>query len=283
MSKFDWQSVNENFQGQKKLEDGRILIPRINLEDIEVDPLQPRKKASESNVESLADTIEEVGVIHPILCVRTEGGKYRIVSGERRYWALKKTGRKQTDIILLENPEKGRMIQLIENLSRQDLSPLEESQAIDSLLREYKFKQKDLAKKLGKSSPFITRSLNVLKIIPVVLESMESSSQRISQEVYWMMGELDPKDQEKVWKKIETNPTIGALKKAKEQLEGPSPAEKKSKKKKTAKTSLAYRPQKSKWIKEIAFHKAPTTPKEIDEIIQELLSLKSKLKKDLKQ
>lgn len=283
MKHFDWQTVNQNIQGKKSLEDGRVLVPKVKLSQILPDPDQPRKQAESSEVESLAQSIKEVGLIHLITCFKRKDGKYQIVSGERRFWALKKAGKKQTDIILVEENEVKKKkkrylaIQLIENLARKNLNPLEEANCLNQLLVENGYEQKTLAQKLGKSASYITRSLNALKILPEIQEEMIGSPKKISQEVYWIMGEISQRHQLKIWKKLQDNPTITRLKEMREKLKSGN----KAKKEETSgpKKPFTYQPQKSKWIKKISLHRAPKNTKEIDELIDELVNMRDQIKK----
>lgn len=143
----------------------------LSLDSIIANPNQPRKKFDQNLLEELAISIKNYGVIQPIIVCPTDGGKYLIVAGERRFRASKLAGNNTIPVIKkYYTPKKIKEISLIENLQRQDLNPIEEAQAYKSLIDEYDFTQEQLADRLGKSRPAITNSLRLLGLNPVVID-----------------------------------------------------------------------------------------------------------------
>lgn len=145
---------------------GARLIP---LSDIRPDTGQPRKNFSKAKLEELAESIRSKGIIEPITVRQSEDG-YTIITGERRYKAAKKAGLNEIPCIIKEADDEDVLTyQLIENLQREDLNPVEESYALKKL-SDRKIKQADIAKLIGKSQPYISQSLKILELPEDVLE-----------------------------------------------------------------------------------------------------------------
>ncbi|MFJ8237514.1 ParB/RepB/Spo0J family partition protein [Ureibacillus sp. NPDC094379] len=139
-------------------------IEKIQLEKLVTNPFQPRKIFDDETIEELAQSIQEHGIIQPIV-VRKKGKKYEIVVGERRFRASKIAGLNEIPAIVKELTEEQMMeIAILENLQREDLTPIEEAEAYQSLIEKLHFTQEDLAKRLGKSRPHITNHIRLLQL-----------------------------------------------------------------------------------------------------------------------
>lgn len=139
-------------------------IEKIQLEKLVTNPFQPRKIFDDEAIEELAQSIQEHGIIQPIV-VRKKGKKYEIVVGERRFRASKIAGLDEIPAIVKELTEEQMMeIAILENLQREDLTPIEEAEAYQSLIEKLHFTQEDLAKRLGKSRPHITNHIRLLQL-----------------------------------------------------------------------------------------------------------------------
>jgi ParB family transcriptional regulator, chromosome partitioning protein len=139
-----------------------ILCP---LSDIVPNPNQPRKLFSKESLSELAASIEEKGVIQPVLLREIGGGKYEIVAGERRYRACLQIGLERVPAIVKEaNANEVLELALIENIQRQDLNPVEEALAYKDLLSRHQYTQEELAKQIGKDRSSIANSLRLLKL-----------------------------------------------------------------------------------------------------------------------
>ncbi|PKC51387.1 stage 0 sporulation protein J, partial [Rhizophagus irregularis] len=115
-------------------------------------------------IEELAQSIKEHGIIQPIV-VRKKGSKYEIVVGERRYRAAKLANLEEVPAIVKEMSDEQMMeVAILENLQREDLTPIEEAEAYQSLIEKLNFTQEDLAKRLGKSRPHITNHIRLLQL-----------------------------------------------------------------------------------------------------------------------
>ena len=164
---------NVNIVEEEKMQEGEIIN---NLKIIEVEPNreQPRKRFDEESLEELAKSIEQYGVIQPII-VSKKNDYYQIVAGERRWRAAKKAGLTEIPAIIREYTEqKNREIALIENIQREDLNPIEKARAIRELLDKYNLTQQQLADMLGISRSGLANTVRVLnldeKVIDLVIE-----------------------------------------------------------------------------------------------------------------
>ena len=146
-------------------------VNEIDIELIRVNPNQPRKTFNEESLAELAESIKTHGVLQPIVLTKLGDG-YRIVAGERRFRAAKKAGLKAVPAIVRDLTEKEvREIALVENLQREDLNPMEESEALYNLLTENNLTQEALAHAIGKSRPAIANALRLLTL-PVEVQAM---------------------------------------------------------------------------------------------------------------
>ena len=137
----------------------------IAVSEIERRPEQVRQDFSEERIDSLAKSIAEVGQLQPIV-VQKKDGHYILIAGERRLRAVQKDEQKKIAAVILEevSPEKFRQIQLIENLQRQDLNPLERAISINKFIEDNNLSKKDAAKKLGVPRTTLTLWLNILEM-----------------------------------------------------------------------------------------------------------------------
>ncbi len=139
-----------------------ILLPQ---EDIYPNPNQPRRRFDFDELEGLAQSIRQNGIIQPI-CVRiNQNGKYELISGERRLRASRLVGVKQVPCIIMDADEsKSALFALIENIQRSDLDFFEEAVAIEKLITDYGMTREDVCKKLGKASPTVSNKLRLLRL-----------------------------------------------------------------------------------------------------------------------
>lgn len=139
-------------------------ITEIKIDSIVPNKSQPRKQFEEESLEELKESIEEFGVIQPII-VRKTRSSYEIIAGERRWRAAKAAGLKTIPCIVRTSDDREAMkLALIENIQREDLNPIEEALAYKSLLDEYSLTQNDLAKTLGKSRSYIANTIRLLNL-----------------------------------------------------------------------------------------------------------------------
>lgn len=145
-------------------------IVEIALDEIKKNPYQPRTYFNEEKLNELKESIEKNGLLQPIIVKKAVKGYY-IIAGERRYRAFELLGRKEIPAIIKEMTDEEMMVfAVLENLQREDLSALEESESYKNLMDKMSLTQEELAKKLGKSRPYIANSLRLLKL-PVEIKN----------------------------------------------------------------------------------------------------------------
>ena len=139
----------------------------LPLDKIKISDDQPRQDFNEESLKQLAESIKEVGQLQPII-VQKKGDEYVLISGERRYRAISgENDRKKIAAVILENKlneETLRQIQLIENLQRQDLNPLERAVSIQRFIDDNQLTKKDASEKLGVPRTTLTEWLNILEV-----------------------------------------------------------------------------------------------------------------------
>ena len=140
----------------------------LPIDSIVPNPYQPREEFDEAGISSLADSIEQVGVLQPIL-VRPVDDGYQLIAGERRWRASRQAGLDVIPAIVREVRDVGALEQaVVENLHRQDLNALEEAAAYQQLIDDFGFTQEELAKRVGKSRPTVTNTLRLLNLPPAI-------------------------------------------------------------------------------------------------------------------
>jgi ParB family chromosome partitioning protein len=150
---------------------GRALL-QLPIEAVERNPHQPRKRFDEARLEELAASIREHGVVEPIL-VRREGGKYRIVAGERRWRAAQRAGLREVPAILREATDREAFeLALVENIQRADLNAIEEAEAFEVLATEHGLTQEQIAVRVGKERSTVANALRLLRLPAEVRDSV---------------------------------------------------------------------------------------------------------------
>ena len=135
---------------------------------------QPRVSFDEEELQELADSIAQYGVIQPITVRRLEGGYYQIIAGERRWRAARMAGLTEIPVRVLEADDKlTAELALVENLQRSDLNPIEEAKGYQSLMRDYGLTQEETARSVGRSRPAVTNAMRLLNLSPAVRKLVE--------------------------------------------------------------------------------------------------------------
>ncbi|THB66983.1 MAG: ParB/RepB/Spo0J family partition protein [Spirochaetaceae bacterium] len=147
----------------------------VALSEVVANPDQPRTHFDEAALQELADSIREKGVIQPLLVEQRIDGTYEIIAGERRFRASKMAGVETVPVIVREFTKEEKMeIALIENIQREDLSPVEEARAYKGLLESSGLSQEELAGRLGKNRSTIANALRLLRLPAEVLAALDS-------------------------------------------------------------------------------------------------------------
>ena len=147
----------------------------LRLSDIEPNKDQPRKEFDDTALADLAESISKHGLLQPILVRPIIGGGYQIVAGERRYRASRMAGLTEVPVIIRELSESETMeIALIENLQRENLTPIEEALGYRTLMEEHDFSQDEVSKAVGKSRSAVANALRLLKLPEDILNMVSA-------------------------------------------------------------------------------------------------------------
>jgi ParB family transcriptional regulator, chromosome partitioning protein len=148
-------------------------INYIDINEIKPNRNQPRKLFDADRLQELADSIQEHGVIQPLI-VRSVDNGFELVAGERRWRAARLAGLKSVPCLLRElSEEENALIAIIENMQREDLNPIEEADGLNRMIDAFGLTQEQVSKSVGKSRPYITNSLRLLKL-PIEIKEMLS-------------------------------------------------------------------------------------------------------------
>lgn len=140
---------------------------------VEPNPGQPRQDFNEEELQALADSITEHGVMQPLTVRESGSGYYQIIAGERRWRAARLAGLEEIPVVVVEADDLKTMeLALIENLQRQDLNPVEEAMGYQSLMQDYGLTQEQVAQQVGKSRPAVANALRLLALCPAALERL---------------------------------------------------------------------------------------------------------------
>jgi ParB family transcriptional regulator, chromosome partitioning protein len=145
---------------------------RLRVEDIIPNPHQPRVNFDEDSLEELTASVGEVGVLQPVVVRALDDGRYALIAGERRWRAAKRVGLSEIPAMVRSADDQASLTQaLIENVQRQDLSPLEEAAAYQELLEEHGMTHEQVASAVGKSRPAVSNTLRLLQL-PAAIQGM---------------------------------------------------------------------------------------------------------------
>src|SRR5215467_2380801 len=148
---------------------GGAYFDEIPIEAIKPNPRQPRQIFDDEALAELAESIEVVGLLQPIVVRRAGPGQYEIVMGERRWRACQMAELSVLPAIVRETPDDNLLRDaLIENLHREQLNALEEASAYQQLLDDFKATHEELARRIGRSRPHITNTIRLLNLPPTV-------------------------------------------------------------------------------------------------------------------
>ena len=174
----------------------------IRISDIQKNPYQPRKEFSEEKIKELAQSIKENGLIQPIIVRQSPVIGYEILAGERRYRASIAAGLSEVPVIIKKLSDQDMMIHsIIENLQREDLNPIEEAKAYQSLI-DKGYTHADIAEKMGKSRPYITNLVRLLTLPDFILTEVEAG--KLSQAHARLLIQLSTDERKKLLYRIQT-------------------------------------------------------------------------------
>ena len=143
----------------------------VPLQRIEPKQDQPRTVFEEERIGELADSIREHGVLSPLMVRSVEGGYYQIIAGERRWRAAREAGLDQVPVRIVVADDKTALeLAMVENLQREDLSPIEEARGYKALMEEFDMTQDEIAQRVSKSRPSVANSLRLLSLPDELIE-----------------------------------------------------------------------------------------------------------------
>ena len=149
----------------------------LPLHRVEPNPEQPRQDFDQEELEALAESIRQHGIIQPLTVRETSEGYYQIIAGERRWRAARMAELTEVPAIVIEADNKKAMeLALIENLQRQDLNSVEEALGYQSLINEFGLTQEEAAARVGKSRPAVANALRLLSLDEKVLEMLRTGA-----------------------------------------------------------------------------------------------------------
>lgn len=179
------RGINALFDDLSKIEEvdpNFEEVKSIALTELRPNPYQPRKTFDQAALEELAKSIKTSGVFQPIIVRKSAVKGYEIIAGERRFRASKIAGQENIPAIVREFDEAQMMqVAVLENLQREDLSPMEEAEAYDMLMKNLKLTQAELSEQLGKSRPYIANYLRLLTLPDIVKELVQNESLSMGQ------------------------------------------------------------------------------------------------------
>ena len=150
------------------------LLP---IQKVEPNRNQPRQDFDEEELEALAESLSEHGIIQPLTVRELNSGYYQIIAGERRWRAARMAGLTEVPVVVIEADDQKTMeLALIENLQRQDLNPVEEALGYRALMDDFGMTQEDAAQRVGKSRPAVANALRLLNLPDAVLEKVRNGS-----------------------------------------------------------------------------------------------------------
>jgi ParB family chromosome partitioning protein len=149
-------------------------ISEIPVDQISPNPRQPRIRFDSDELSALAISIQEYGIIQPLIVSLGESpNQYTLIAGERRLLAAKEAGLKSVPVIIRETSEQGRLeLALIENLQRADLSPIETAEAYHQLTEDFDLSHEEVAERVGKSRVSVTNTLRLLNLPPKIQQAV---------------------------------------------------------------------------------------------------------------
>lgn len=165
-------------------------LAELPIAQIEPDPDQPRKDVGD--IDDLKASITEHGILQPILVSVVAEDQYRLIAGERRLTAAKAVGLKTVPCIVRTVEEHRRLeVQLIENLHRKELNPVEEATTYKRLMSEFKLSQRQLAERLGKSAASINQTVRILSLPQAVIEEASHGNENLTRSVLLEIAKLE--------------------------------------------------------------------------------------------
>lgn len=198
----------------------RAALALIPLASLSPNPDQPRKHFDDDAIAELAESIKERGVIQPVV-VRRAGDRYELLAGERRMRASERAGLTVIPAIVRDKDDPLE-IALIENLQREDLSPLEEAEALSGLADRHGYSHRELAEILGKSRPYVSNVLSLLRLPDRVKTEVHAEGRQVSRELLMGVARSEtPEAAEALWDRLKLG--LMSVRRFREERSGSAP------------------------------------------------------------
>ena len=193
--------IDEVFEKEEEVDSGD-RVHYFDIDDIKPIPNQPRKKFNVKRLEELSQSIQDNGVIQPLV-VQRKGSGYELVAGERRWRASRLAGLKKIPCLIREFDEKQNLIvTIIENMQREDLDPIEEANGLQQMIHKFGFTQEQVSESLGKSRAYIANSVRLLKL-PEDVQKKVSEGKISAAHGRTLLSLEDPRKQRMLAERIE--------------------------------------------------------------------------------
>lgn len=187
----------------------------VPLARIEPNPDQPRRNAQDADIDALAASIQQKGLLQPINIREISPDHFQIVAGERRYWAFRRLDRETIPALILDTTDV-QALALIENVQRVDLHPVDLSRSLAALIGEKGLTQEQAAVLIGKSQEYVARLLGILRLPPAILDEAPQRSD-ISLSSLMELAELgDASAQLALWRSAKGGLTVKSVREAKQ-------------------------------------------------------------------
>lgn len=220
------------FSNYEETPNDNEVVKELLLSEIRSNPYQPRKKFDEKALQELADSIKQSGVFQPIIVRSSTIKGYELIAGERRVRASILAG-KETIPAIVRQIDEEQMIEIavLENLQREDLSPMEEAEAYNVLMDKLKLTQVEVAERMGKSRPYIANYLRLLALPEKVKEMVNAATLSMGQ-ARTLLGLKDKNKVVEIAEKvIKDQLTVRQVEELVQKLNEPAPVEVESTKK----------------------------------------------------
>lgn len=226
-------AIFSNFENIEKIDENTETVQEIPLDEIRPNPYQPRKTFDDSSLRELADSIKLSGVFQPVILRKSTVKGYEIIAGERRVRASRLAGKETVPAIVREFDETAMIeVAILENLQREDLTPLEEAEGYQTLMNKLKLTQVEVAQRLGKSRPYIANHLRLLGLPQDVKVMLQEGAISMGQ-ARTLLGLNDETLISELAKRaMEDGITVRHLEAIVQQLNNPAEVAKKARKKK---------------------------------------------------
>jgi len=200
----------------------RAFLTMVPLARVRPNEFQPRKHFDEERLVERSQSIKERGLLQPIV-VRKDGEGFELLAGERRFRAAKLAGLHRVPA-LIRDKDDPLEVALIENLQREDLTPLEEAEALAGLIESHGYSHREVADVLGKSRPYVSNALSLLRLPDRVKADVHSVGRTVSRELLMGVARSEtPEEAEALWSRLKLD--LMSVRQFRAERSGKAPAE----------------------------------------------------------